>query len=73
MLNTDEETSSEWAKAGWQDVRVYLGDYTGTVRLRLGLEVDRYLSDKGWILDDFVVRSDPLLKGAFLPLILRQG
>jgi hypothetical protein len=63
-------TSSEWADAKWQSVGISLSAYTGTVRLRFGLEVDRYLSDKGWVLDDVMVKRTKVI---FLPTILKGG
>jgi subtilisin-like proprotein convertase family protein len=61
--------SSEWADVDWQDVAVDLSSYSGTVRLRFGLEVDGAVSDKGWIVDDVRVQSGHRV---FLPLILRS-
>jgi hypothetical protein len=67
-LGSADMTSSEWMDADWQRVKISLGAYTGTVRLRFGLEVDRYLSDKGWVLDDVMVKRTELV---FLPTILK--
>jgi hypothetical protein len=39
------------------------------VQLRFGLEVDRYLSEKGWVLDNVVVRK---IQVVFLPTVLRD-
>jgi hypothetical protein len=63
-------TSSEWTEANWQSVGISLKSYTGTVQLRFGLEVDRYLSEKGWVLDNVMVKQ---IRVVFLPTILKGG
>jgi hypothetical protein len=63
-----DTTSPEWADANWEKVRISLETYTGTVQLRFGLEVDRYLSEKGWVLDDVMVKQTRVV---FLPVVLR--
>jgi hypothetical protein len=60
-------TSSEWADVDWRDLAIDLSSYSGTVRLRFGLEVDEAVSDKGWVIDD--VRVQPGHR-VFLPLII---
>ena len=50
---------TEWDNVNWQAVNVDLSAYTGTVRLRLSLQVDASASDKGWILDNLLVQSGP--------------
>ncbi len=64
-----DAVSSGWVDVDWHDVAVDLSPYSGTVRLRFGLEVDRAVSDKGWIIDDVRVKSGYCV---FLPLILRS-
>ena len=61
-------TSSEWADVNWQSVGISLRTYTGWVQLRFGLEVDRYLSEKGWVLDDVMIKQGRVV---FLPTILK--
>lgn len=69
-LGATDASSSEWVDANWRSVGISLRAYTGTVRLRFGLEVDRYLSDKGWVLDDVMVKQSEIM---FLPTILKGG
>ena len=57
----DDVPSPEWANVDWKEVRLSLHGYNGTVRLRLSLEVDQAISDKGWVLDDVVVRPASLV------------
>jgi hypothetical protein len=49
--------SGEWANPDWKSVEISLAGYSGAVRLRFSLVVDQYASDKGWLIDDVVVRS----------------
>jgi hypothetical protein len=65
-----DAASSEWADVDWQDVLIDLSPYSGTVRLRFGLEVDEAVSDKGWVIDD--IRVQTAEQRIFLPLILRS-
>jgi len=46
----------EWANISWKQVSIDLSGYCGTVRLRFSLEVDQTVSDKGWVIDDVMVR-----------------
>ncbi|CAG0931280.1 hypothetical protein TFLX_02063 [Thermoflexales bacterium] len=62
---------SEWADVQWKDVEIDLSAYTGTVRLRFTLEVDRVGADRGWVLDQVMVRAKPHGTQVFLPAILR--
>ncbi|HSD82754.1 MAG TPA: LamG-like jellyroll fold domain-containing protein, partial [Anaerolineae bacterium] len=39
--------NSEWADAQWKEVEIDLSTYTGTVRLRFNLEIDRVGADRG--------------------------
>jgi hypothetical protein len=66
--------SLEWANVAWQPVQLSLNAYTGTVRLRFGLEVDQDVAAKGWVLDNLVVRegSTPALKPIFLPIVAKR-
>jgi len=48
--------SAEWANVDLKAELIRLGAYTGTVRLRFSLEVDEYVSDRGWVIDDVVVK-----------------
>jgi hypothetical protein len=62
-----DAASSEWTDVDWQDVAVDLSSYSGTVRLRFGLEVDEAVSDRGWVIDDVRVQSGYRV---FLPLVM---
>jgi len=43
------------------------------VRLRLSLEVDQFGADKGWVLDNLLVKAGPEPgPPAFLPVILKE-
>jgi hypothetical protein len=77
-MKTPSAESSEWADVQWQDIAIRLqaalgSTYTGTVRLRFGLEVDQHYSAKGWVVDDVIVQSREIQAGpsVFLPVILR--
>jgi hypothetical protein len=50
--------TGEWADATWQTAEISLEEYGGTVRLRFSLAVDQHVADKGWVIDDVVVRAD---------------
>jgi hypothetical protein len=71
--------SPEWAEADWKTVQLDLQPYTGAsqVLLRFSLEVDKDISDKGWVVDDITVKSATVGPGTgteesiFLPLILK--
>jgi subtilisin-like proprotein convertase family protein len=69
--------SPEWTDVAWKDVAIDLSAYTGTLRLRFSLQVDRNISDKGWVIDDVMVKSgsgtNPSDYNLFLPIILRGG
>ena len=67
--------SPEWTEVSWKDVEIDLSTYTGTVRLRFSLEVDQDVSDKGWVLDDVMVKSGSGTSpetNVFLPIILKE-
>jgi hypothetical protein len=62
----------EWTGDTWQEVSISLTGYTGTVHLRFSLEVDQYVSDKGWLIDDVMVGSGGNPDNRiFLPLVLK--
>ena len=64
----------EWAGVAWQETQISLVGYSGVVRLRFSLEVDQYISDKGWVLDEVVVRSGSELKNTiYLPLVSKRN
>jgi hypothetical protein len=77
-LGMQEVESPEWAGVDWKEVEIDLSVYTATVRLRLSLEVDGNVSDKGWVLDDLMVKSGdgsgppPSGTDVFLPIILKE-
>jgi hypothetical protein len=48
--------SGEWADPDWKTVEISLAGYTGATRLRFSLVVDQYASDKGWLIDDVIVK-----------------
>jgi hypothetical protein len=66
----------EWAEVEWKAVEIDLGAYTGTLRLRFGLEVDQVGADKGWVIDDVLVKSgpgpNPLAVPLYLPIIVKE-
>ncbi|MCB0164285.1 MAG: VCBS repeat-containing protein [Anaerolineae bacterium] len=47
---------SEWPDLTWKDETLDLSVYSGQVRLRFVLEADRTAADRGWLIDDVVVR-----------------
>jgi hypothetical protein len=49
--------SGEWANPDWKSVEISLAAYSGAIRLRFSLVVDQYASDKGWLIDDVIVKS----------------
>jgi subtilisin-like proprotein convertase family protein len=63
---------TEWSNVEWEDIVIDLSPYTGTVRLRFGLEVDQYVSDKGWVIDNVMVRSQEGVWPVFLPWVIRE-
>ena len=75
-VGAQDVESPEWTNVSWKKVEIGLGGYTGMVRLRFSLEVDQYVSDKGWIIDDVMVRSgsggSPPGANLFLPIILKN-
>jgi hypothetical protein len=70
-----EVNAPEWTNVSWQNASINLSPYTGTVRLRFRLEVDQNISDKGWVLDNIMVRAasapPPPDNNLFLPFILK--
>ena len=64
--------SLEWADVEWQGVEIDLGAWGGTARLRFSLEVDRYVVDKGWVIDDVMVACGEG-QAVYLPVVLREG
>jgi hypothetical protein len=72
-LEAQDVEAPEWANVSWKDVEIGLSGYSGVARLRFSLEVDQNASDKGWILDDVMVRGErPPGTSVFLPIILKQ-
>jgi hypothetical protein len=73
-VGAQDVASPEWTGVSWQDVQIDLGAYSGEVRLRFALQVDRYGSDKGWVIDNVVVksRSGPSSHDVYLPVVLRN-
>jgi hypothetical protein len=69
----DEPESKEWIDIVWKPVEIDLSEYTGTVRLRFVLEVDETVSDKGWVIDDVVIKPWSETYLIHLPLILKNG
>lgn len=71
-----QHQSLEWANVVLQQVELGLSAYTGTVRLRLSLEVDQDISAKGWVFDNIVVRSGtgstPTHRDVFLPVVIKK-
>jgi subtilisin-like proprotein convertase family protein len=63
--------SPEWTEVAWKDARIDLSGYSGTARLRFSLEVDRDVSDKGWLIDD--VRVGPLAEADLQIALAREG
>ncbi|MCB0194457.1 MAG: VCBS repeat-containing protein [Anaerolineae bacterium] len=47
---------SEWPDLTWKEETIDLSAYSGQVRLRFVLETDRTTADRGWVIDDVVVR-----------------
>jgi hypothetical protein len=70
-MRRQDVSSPEWPAAQWKPVSISLSGYTGTVRLRFSLEVDQHVSDKGWLIDDVMVRSGSATTSVFLPLVGR--
>jgi hypothetical protein len=67
-----EVEAPEWTTLNWQPVQLDLSQYTGTIRLRFSLEVDQPGADKGWVVDNVLVRPAAALNQAvFLPLIVK--
>jgi hypothetical protein len=66
----------EWAEVDWKEVEIDLSAYTGTVRLRFSLEVDQVGADKGWVIDDVVVKSGlgpkPPAAPLYVPIIMKE-
>jgi len=55
VLRGPDEDGAEWTEVNWRTAELGLAAYSGTVRLRFALEVDRDISDKGWVLDEVMV------------------
>jgi hypothetical protein len=74
-MEGQDTPAPEWTEVDWKTVEVDLGGYTGIARLRFSLEVDQTVSDKGWVIDDVVVRSGgPPMNSqdhVYLPIILK--
>jgi hypothetical protein len=70
---TAQPESEEWQDVQWKRVEIDLSEYTGTVRLRFALEVDETVSDKGWVIDDVVVKPWAETYVIHLPLVLKNS
>ena len=68
---TQDVSDAEWTNVSWKAVSISLNGYSGTVRLRFSLEVDRDIADKGWVIDDLSVRSTAAPSHVYLPLVAR--
>jgi hypothetical protein len=64
--------SREWKDVQWKQVEIDLSEYSGTAHLRFVLEVDETVSDKGWVIDNVVVRPWTEIYRLHLPLIMRN-
>ena len=75
-VGAQDVESPEWTNVIWKQVEIGLSGYTGMARLRFSLEVDQTVSDKGWVIDDVMVRSgsggSPPGANIFLPIILKN-
>jgi hypothetical protein len=72
-VGSSDTSSPEWATANWKTVKVNL-PYTGTVRLRFSLTVDKEASARGWIVDNLRVTAGTVIsdqKQIFLPAVLK--
>jgi hypothetical protein len=72
-VGSSDVSSPEWATVNWKTVKVNL-PYTGTVRLRFSLTVDKEASARGWILDNLRVTAGIAPaneKRVYLPLVLK--
>jgi hypothetical protein len=65
----------EWAAVNWKDVTIDLSNYHGVVQIRFNLEVDQTASDKGWVIDDVIVRAGSTSGSSdyrvYLPTVIR--
>jgi hypothetical protein len=71
-VEAQDVEAPEWSNVSWKDVEIGLSGYSGVARLRFSLEVDQNASDKGWVIDDVLVRGERLPTSLFLPIILKQ-
>jgi subtilisin-like proprotein convertase family protein len=75
-LGAQDVAAPEWVEVDWKEVEIDLSVYTGTVRLRFSLEVDQVGADKGWVIDDVVVKSGPgpapPAAPLYLPIIMKE-
>jgi hypothetical protein len=75
-ISGQDVSSPEWANVDWHDVEISLGAYTGTVQLRLSLTVDEGATDKGWVIDNLLVLSDPNpappASPVYLPVVFKE-
>jgi hypothetical protein len=65
----------EWATVNWKDVALDLSHYSGAVQIRFSLEVDQTAADKGWLIDDVLVRAGSIPSShdysVYLPMLIR--
>jgi hypothetical protein len=57
----DGQDTSEWHDVDWRTAELGLSGFTDTIRLRLCLEVDQDASDRGWVMDNLLVRAGSVL------------
>ncbi|MFQ5577873.1 MAG: hypothetical protein ACE5G8_12895, partial [Anaerolineae bacterium] len=60
VLPRQTDDGSEWTDVNWKTAEIGLASFSGTlhtgpVRLRLSLNVDQAVSDRGWVIDDLKV------------------
>ncbi len=65
----------EWTNTQWQTKTIDLDSSMGVAQLRLQLQVDQNIADKGWVIDMLAIR--PLVRGSttsliYLPMIANQ-
>jgi subtilisin-like proprotein convertase family protein len=74
-LGTQDVEAPEWADVNWKQVEISLSGYTGMARLRFSLEVDQNASDKGWVVDDVMVKGEVgpsnQQHSVYLPIVLK--
>jgi hypothetical protein len=68
-----DASSPEWTDLTWEEETIDLAPYAAgdNLRLRFRLEVDQFGADRGWILDNVMVKSGAPPSPIFLPLIIK--